>query len=97
MVCASLVSPRIAACGLSDGRIISFWNFVCNFSQRDLTWTQSWWICMGVSSSVLQNEQRRVFVIPKVYSFLLRKSSPMRILYRKERKVISIVAKRGNR
>ena len=52
---------------------------------------------MGVSSSVLQNEQRRVFVIPKVYSFLLRESSPWRILYRKERKVISIVAKRGNR
>ena len=64
MLFASLVSPKMAACGVSDGRIISLWNFVYNFSQRDLTWMQSWKICMGVFSKVLQNEQRAVFVIP---------------------------------
>ena len=31
-------------------------------------------MCIGVSSTVLQKEQRAVFVIPKEYSFLLRKS-----------------------
>ena len=54
-------------------------------------------MCIGVSSKVLQKEQRVVFVIPKVYSFLLRKSTLLRILYSKERKVLSIVAKRGDR
>ena len=31
-------------------------------------------MCIGVSYTALQKEQRAVFVIPKVYSFLLRKS-----------------------
>ena len=39
MFFASLVSPRMAACGISDGKIIL--NFVCNASQRDITWMQS--------------------------------------------------------
>ena len=52
---------------------------------------------IGVSSKVFQKEQRAVFVIPKVYSFLLRKSTLLRILFWKERKVVSIVAKRGDR
>ena len=51
---------------------------------------------MGVSTKVLQNEKRAVFVIPKLYIFLLRKSKLLRVLYWKERKVVSIVAKRGN-
>ena len=54
-------------------------------------------MCTGVSSKVLQKEQRAVFVIPKVYSFLLRKSTLLTILYQKERKLVSIVAKRGDR
>ena len=74
----------MAACGVSDDRIISIWNFVCNFSQRDLTWMQSSEICMGVSSKVFQNEQRIVFFIQKMYDFLLRKSTLLRILYGKE-------------
>ena len=53
---------------------------------------------MEISSKVLQNgQQRAVFVIPKLYSFLLRKSKLLRILYRKECKVVSITAKRDNR
>ena len=52
---------------------------------------------MGVSSKALQNEQRAVFVISKLYNFLLRNSTLLRILYWKEYKVVSIVAKRGNR
>ena len=52
---------------------------------------------MGVSSNVLQHEARTVFVIPKVYMFLLRESKLLKILYWKERKVVSIVAKRGDR
>ena len=40
MFFASLVSPRMAACGISDGKIIVL-NFVCNASQRDITWMQS--------------------------------------------------------
>ena len=51
----------------------------------------------GVSSKVLQKEQRPVFVIQKVFSFLLRRRTLLRILYRKERKIVSIVAKRGDR
>ena len=54
-------------------------------------------MCIGVSSKVLQKEKRAVFVIPKVYSFLLRKTTLLRILYRKERNAVSIVAKRGDR
>ena len=46
---------------------------------------------------MLEKEQRAVFVIPTVYSFLLRKSTSLRYLYLKERKVVSIVAKRGDR
>ena len=42
---------------------------------------QSKKISMGVSSKVLQNEQRTVFVIPEVYIFLLRKKTLLRILY----------------
>ena len=38
-------------------------------------------MCIGVSAKVLQKEQRAVFVIPKVHSFLLRKSTFLRILY----------------
>ena len=38
-----------------------------------------------------------MFVIPKVYSFLLRKSTLWSILYWKERKVVSVVAKRSNK
>ena len=53
-------------------------------------------MCMGVSYKVLQKEQRAVFVIPKIWSFLLRKSTLLRILYWTERKVVSIVAKRGD-
>ena len=53
-------------------------------------------ICIGVSSSVLQKEQTVVLVIPKVYDSLLTKST-LRILYWKERKVVSIVAKPGDR
>ena len=49
-------------------------------------------MCMGVSSKVVQNEQRAMFVIPKAYSFLLRKSTLLRTFYWKERKVILIVA-----
>ena len=30
---------------------------------------------------VLQNEQRAVFVIPKLYKFLLKKSTFLRIVY----------------
>ena len=41
---------------------------------------QSKKMCIGVSSKVLQKELRAVFVIPKVYSFLLRKSALLRIL-----------------
>ena len=52
---------------------------------------------MGVSSKVLQNEQRAVFVVPKLYSFLIRNSTLFGILYWKERKVVSIVAKCGNK
>ena len=54
-------------------------------------------MCIGVSSTALQKEQRSVFVIPEVYSFLLRKSMLLRILYLKERKVVSILTKRGDR
>ena len=36
------------------------------------------------------------FVIPKVFHFLLRKNTLLRILYWKEKKIVSIVAKRGN-
>ena len=42
-------------------------------------------MCIAVSSTVLQKEQGAVFVIPKVYSFLLRKSTLLRIFYWKER------------
>ena len=52
---------------------------------------------MVVSSKVLQNEQRAVFVIPKMYSFLLRKSTLLRILYWKERKAVSTVARSSHR
>ena len=52
---------------------------------------------MRVASKILQNEQRAVFVIPKLYIFLLRKSMLLRILYWKTRKVVLIVAKRSNR
>ena len=52
---------------------------------------------MVVSSKVLQNEQRAVFVIPKMYSFLLRKSTLLRILYWEERKVVSTVARSSHR
>ena len=54
-------------------------------------------MCIGVSSKVLEKEQRAVFVIPTVYSFLLRKSTLLRYLYLKEHKVVSIVARRGDR
>ena len=54
-------------------------------------------MCKEVSSKVLQKEQRAAFVIPQVHSFLLRKSTLLRILYWKERKVVSIVAKCGDR
>ena len=54
-------------------------------------------MCIVVSSTALQKEQRAVFVIQKVYSFLLRKSTLLGILYWKEHKVVSIVAKRGDR
>ena len=54
-------------------------------------------MCIRVSSKVLQKEQGAVFVITKVYSFFLRKNTLLRILYSKERKVLSIVAKRGDR
>ena len=80
MLFASLVNLRMAASGVSDSRII-FWNFDSNFSQRELTWIQSRKISVGVSSKVLQNEQGAVFVIPKLYSFLLRKCTLLRILY----------------
>ena len=36
---------------------------------------------MRVSSKVLQKEQSAVFGVPKVYSFLLRKSTLLRILH----------------
>ena len=45
---------------------------------------------------VFQYEQRVVFFIPKLYSFLLRKSTLLRILYWTERKIVSIVVKGGN-
>ena len=35
---------------------------------------QSQKICTGISSKVLENERRAVFVIPKVYNFLMRKN-----------------------
>ena len=54
-------------------------------------------ICIKVSFKVLQKEQSAEIVILKVYSFLLRKSTLLRILYWKECKVVSIVAKRGDR
>ena len=53
-------------------------------------------MCIGVSSKVLEKEQRAVFAIPTVCCFL-RKSTLLRYLYLKERKVVSIVAKRGDR
>ena len=87
----------MAVCGVSDGRIKLFWNLICNLSQRHLTWTQSKKMCIGVSSKVLQKKQRAVFVIPRLYSFFLRKSTLLRILYWKEHKVVSVVAKRGDR
>ena len=92
-----ICSPRMAVCGVSDDRIKSLWNFIRNISQRHLTETQSKKMCIGVSYKVLQKEQRVVFVIPKVQSFLLRKSILLRILHWKERKVVSIVAKYGDR
>ena len=46
---------------------------------------------MVVSSKVLQNEQRAVFAIPKMYNLLLRKRMLLKILSWKERKVVSIV------
>ena len=52
---------------------------------------------MGVSAKALQNEQKALFVIPKLYSFSLRKSTLLRILYWKEYKAVSIVAKHGSR
>ena len=58
---------------------------------------QSEKMCIEVSSKVLQKREKAVFAIPKAYSFLLRKSTSLRILYLKERKVVSIVAKRGDR
>ena len=54
-------------------------------------------ICFGVSSKALQNDQRAVFVIPKVCSFLSGKSMLLTILYWKERKLVPIVTKRGDR
>ena len=45
---------------------------------------------MGVTSIVLQNEQRTVFVTPKVCSFFYWGK------LRTNTKVVSIVAKRGN-
>ena len=51
---------------------------------------------MGVFEG-LQNEQNVMIVIPKVYSFLLRKNTLFRILYWKQHKVVSIVVKDGNR
>ena len=52
---------------------------------------------MGVSSKVLQNEQGAVFIIQELYCFLFRESTLLRILYWKERKVVSTVIKRSNR
>ena len=49
-------------------------------------------MCIGISSTALQKEQTTLFVILNVYSISLRKSTPLRILYWKERKVVSIVA-----
>ena len=34
MLLASLVSPQMTAWGVSDGRIISFWNFIINFPHK---------------------------------------------------------------
>ena len=34
MLLASLVSPQMTAWGVSDDKIISFWNFVINFSHK---------------------------------------------------------------
>ena len=67
---ASLYSPRMAVCGVSDSRLKSFCNFIHNLSERHLTWKQSKKMCIGLFSKVLQKEQRAVFVIPKVYIFL---------------------------
>ena len=53
-------------------------------------------MCIGVSSKVLEKEQRAVFAIPTVCCFL-RKSTLLRYLYLKEHKVVSIVARRGDR
>ena len=41
-------------------------------------------ICIEVPSEVLQKEHRGVFVIPNVYSLLLRKSKFLRYLYKKK-------------
>ena len=87
----------MAVCGVNDDRIKSLGNFIRNLSQRYLTWTQSKKMCTRVSPKVLQKEQRAVFVIPKAYSFLLKKSAILRILYWKERNVVSKVAKRGEK
>ena len=37
-------------------------------------------MCIGVSSTALQKEERAVFVIPKGYGFLLRKSTLLNVV-----------------
>ena len=54
-------------------------------------------MCIEVSPKELEKEQRAVFVFPKVNRFFLRKYTLLKNLYWKERKVVSIVAKRGDR
>ena len=64
---------RLVSCGVCNG----------------LTWIHLKKMCTWVSSKVWQKEPRTAFVIPKAWSFLLRKST----LNWKERKVVLIVAK----
>ena len=40
IIVASLHSPRMVICGVSDDMIKSFWNLVLNLSERHLTWMQ---------------------------------------------------------
>lgn len=61
-----------------------------------VTWIQS--NRMYRSSSKLKREQRLFFVIRKVYSFLLRKSTLIRILQKKKQcEAVSVVAKCGGK
>ena len=62
----------MAACGVSGRRVISSFNFNCNFFQRHCVIVQSQKRCVIFSPKELQKEQDDVVESPKTKSFSFR-------------------------